>query len=291
MKIHELISTKILPILRGIIAHRLNSLNISQRKIAYYLEITQPMVSKILKKPIEEYYSDLGKLGLERDFVDYYINILLETILNNNYEKYLSVSFSIINQLALKTLCYSRRDLFTTCISGFYIDPNIEYYKNILFKILGIRGLEKIIPEVGSNLVYAPLPSNSISDMIGLTGRIVKVQYGVVFYGEPMYGGSRHVSKVLLEAIKYNPKLRFCINLKCNKEIKNILIDNSLRTVENGPHIREEDFWSSLSNVLKEKPNVLCDYGGLGLEPVSYVFANDHHELELIIKIIIGGLK
>jgi Uncharacterized conserved protein len=151
-----------------------------------------------LKKPVDEYYEELERLGLSRELIDHYVNILLDTCSNSNYERFILVSYTIINQMALRALCNTRNYLSRICFSGEFRDPEVEYYKSILFKILGIRGLEKIIPEVGSNLVYAPEKPTTISDIIGLTGRIVKVHGGVTYYGEPVYGGSKHVAKVLL---------------------------------------------------------------------------------------------
>ncbi|MEM0246380.1 MAG: thiamine-phosphate synthase family protein [Desulfurococcaceae archaeon] len=290
MLIHELVSSKILPAMRGILAHKLSSAGISQRKIANYLEVTQPMISKILRKPLEEYYAGLAKLGLSRDFIEHYVNILVEIAISEDYERFISTTFTVVNQLALRAICGTRKDLIQLCITGVFRDPEIEYYKGLLFTVLTIRGLEKLIPEVGSNLAYAPRTPKSVSDIIGLTGRIIKIAGGVTFYGEPAYGGSRHVARVLLMATKSNPKLKFCFNVKCAKRVKNTLAEMGMHVVDTGPHLREDDFWVSIEKALLEKPQVVCDFGGLGLEPVAYIFAESFHQLESYLKNIVGGI-
>lgn len=276
--------------MRGILAHKLNSAGISQRKIASYLEVTQPMISKILRKPLDEYYTTLIKLGLSRDLIEHYVNILVEIATSEDYERFVSTTFTIVNQLALRAICGTRRDLIQLCVTGVFRDPELEYYKGLLFTILTIRGLEKLIPEVGSNLAYAPRTPGSVSDIIGLTGRIIRVAGGVTFYGEPTYGGSRHVARVLLIATRSNPQLKFCFNVKCTKQVKNILAEMNLHVANTGPHLREDDFWISIERALSEKPQIICDFGGLGLEPVAYIFTENFHQLESYLKILVGGI-
>ncbi|MEM4718354.1 MAG: thiamine-phosphate synthase family protein, partial [Desulfurococcaceae archaeon] len=246
MLTHELISSKILIALRGIIAHRLNKIGVSQRKISRYLEVTQPMISKILRKPLDNYYQELDKLKIPREVVNHYVDILVSIITEDDYERFISTSYSVINQLALGSLCNTRRHLSKICISGEFREPELEHYKSILLKLLNIKGLDKLVPEVGSNLVYAPSKPSNISGIIGLTGRIVKTAYGVTYYGEPIYGGSRHVARILLIAIQANPNFKYCINIKFNKHIRNILSSLNIDYVETGPHLDEEDFWANI---------------------------------------------
>lgn len=239
------------------------------------------MVSKILKKHIEEYYEDLARLGIPRSLADHYVDILVE-IAESSYTRFLITSFNIVNQLALKAFC-AKRKFEEACYRDVPTDPEIEYYKLVLFRVLRIAGLAKVIPEVGSNLVYAPSTPRGISDIIGLTGRIVRVFDAVTFYGEPMYGGSRHVAKVLLIASKYNPNLKFCMNVKCSGLLEEHLRNLGYRVLGKGPHLKEEDFWIELEQAVQENPSIICDYGGLGLEPVAYIFTTTPEELESLL--------
>lgn len=242
------------------------------------------MISKILRKPISEYYEELEKIGLSRDLIDHYIGILLETCIGNNYDRFVLTSYTVLNQMALRALCNTKNYIINICTSGEPRDPEIEYYKSILSKILSLRGLDKIIPEVGSNLAYAPKQPVNLGDIIGLTGRIVKVHGGVTFYGEPIYGGSRHVAKVLLYVSKHNPRIRLCFNIVCNRQINVNLIKLGLRVITTGPHLSEEEFWKKIEEVAGESPSFICDQGGLGLEPNTYMFAEDFEQLEYYLK-------
>lgn len=247
------------------------------------------MVHKLLQKPSSNYYTILEGLGVSRSLVDYYTDLLAYLANKGDYEKYTYMSFIILQHLALRAVCSVYSYKFAEfCSSGVIRDPNIEYYKGLLLRIVRIKGLEKVIPEVGSNLAYAVQTPSSLSDVIGLTGGIVKTIDGVVFYGEPIYGGSRHVGRVLVEASRFNSQLRFCFNIKCTNKLKSILEEMGYSVEVTGPHLREEDFWSELVKALSKKPTLICDLGGLRLEPVMYILTRDPVELEELLKIAIG---
>jgi predicted fused transcriptional regulator/phosphomethylpyrimidine kinase/predicted transcriptional regulator len=282
----EVAYSKILPALRGILSHKLAERGLSQRKIAHYLGVTQPLISKLLKKPLESYYAELEKAGVSRDLVEGYAEVLVDLATSGEYARFVATSYSVVNQLAARALC-SRADLKSLCYSGLLVDPDVEFYKSVLFRVLGISGLAKVIPEVGSNLAYAPKPPASTSDIVGLTGGIARVAGGVTFYGEPMFGGSRHVARVLLVASKYNPKLRFCMNVKCSGFLERALVESGVRVESSGPHLSPEDFWTGIEEAARNKPNIICDYGGLGLEPVAYVFAISPDELVSLLELVV----
>lgn len=280
-----------MPAIRGILAHRLSEIGVSQRKIALYLEVTQPMISKILRKPLSEYYSELESLKLSRETIDHYIDILVNQVRDNNFERYISTSYYVVNSLAMRAICNVRPNLARLCIAGEYRDPDLEYYKGLLSKLLSIHGLEKLIPEVGSNLVYAPLPPKGISDIIGLTGRIVRANAGVVYYGEPIYGGSKHVARILLLASKLDTRIKFCFNIRCDERIRSILGSLETSIVDTGPSRDIEEFWLNIEKAVHEhRPRIICDHGGLGLEPNTYILTIRFEELENLLKILISEL-
>jgi predicted fused transcriptional regulator/phosphomethylpyrimidine kinase/predicted transcriptional regulator len=292
MLISELAYSKILPALRGVLAHRLVSAGLTQRRVAEYLDVSQPMVHKLLRRPLEEYYSELERLGIPRGLLDYYVDILVYLASRGDYERYTYIAFNILNHLATRAVCSVYSYKFTElCAGGVLRDPHIDYYKSLLLRVVSISGLERVIPEVGSNLAYAVHTPASLSDVIGLTGGIVKTISGVVFYGEPVYGGSRHVGRVLVEASKFNPEVRLCFNTKCASSLRGVLEERGYHVEVTGPHLSEEDFWGELVNALSKRPDAVCDLGGLGLEPVMYVFARSFSELEEMLRLIVGATR
>jgi predicted fused transcriptional regulator/phosphomethylpyrimidine kinase/predicted transcriptional regulator len=284
MLLHELISSKILPALRGVLAHRLHSLGVSQRKIAAYLDTTQPMISRVLKRDVEEYYSELKALGLSRDLVDHYVNILVDMVINEEYLKFVITSFGVINRLAITAFCQSEREATELCVRGEIVDPDIEHYKRVLNLLITTPCLDRLLPEIGSNLVYSPRPPRGLGDIIGLSGRIMRSTAGAVTYGYPMYGGSRHVSRVFLLVARGRPDIRYGFNLRYSEEVCRHLESLGLRVVYTGPHSSLESFWASVERSAELRPDAICDSGGYGLEPVVYVFTDSHEKLLQVLR-------
>lgn len=280
--IHEIASKKILPLVRGILVHRLRERGFSQHKIAQILSVTQPQVNKYLSKPLDYYYERITSLGFSRENVDYSISLMVSSIVSGYVDRYIVLINSILHGLATEYLCRARGEL---CVGGRMADPNIEYYYEWLSRIVKIDGLAMIMPEVGSNIVYAPARPKDFSDIIGLTGRIIRVGAEVRVVGEPMYGGSRHLAGTLLIATKYNESVRVAMNtakISCIDKLK-----NKYNVAYSGPHASASEFWRNVEERLAEKPDILVDLGGYGLEPITYIYVDRFEKLELAIREII----
>jgi hydroxymethylpyrimidine kinase/phosphomethylpyrimidine kinase len=77
----------------------------------------------------------------------------------------------------------------------------------------------ELIPEVGSNLVMALPGARKTSEVVGLSGRIVKSGGQAHLTGFPKLGGSEHVANIVLAAMRYNPKIRAGLNIQFSPEI------------------------------------------------------------------------
>ncbi|ADV65055.1 thiamine-phosphate synthase family protein [Desulfurococcus mucosus] len=283
MIIHDAICEKILVSLRGVLAHRLSRQGLSQHRISSLLHVSQPMVNKLLKKPMEEYLRQLHEVGLEREVVEYYVEILCSLAFRAPRDRFELASYQVVNTLALKAVCSKYKEIFTSCSEGLPVDPDVEYYRVALLRITSIEGLHRVIPEVGSNLVYAPRPPASVYEIIGLTGRITRTLNGVAVTGEPMYGGSRHLSRLLLTVSTLNPAKRVGFNTRYEEVYVEALRDLGLKLAVSGPHEDVEGFWKRVEMAAREKPDAIADLGGKGLEPVVYIFTTDFNELERIL--------
>ena len=284
--IHEIASKKIVPALKGVIIHELYRQGFSQRRIASLLNITQPQVYKYLCRNIEHYLKSFREMGFEIDRVKYYVSIIVDLLKNEKFEKYILLVNSVVHELALNYVCreYSVPD--TLCREKRFTDPHIEYYREWLERITSLPGLYRLIPEVGSNLVYAPSKPLSISDVIGLTGRIIRAGERVEVVGEPFYGGSRHLSKILVLASKYDESKRVAMNISFNIDVS--ILEDRWVVKYSGPHDSLDKFWTGIEDVLRHKPDIVVDRGGYGLEPVVYVITRDFRELENILKHILS---
>lgn len=76
----------------------------------------------------------------------------------------------------------------------------------------------KLLPEVGSNIVMALPGARNTSDVIGLSGRIVKAGGRARLTGFPVPGGSEHVANVVLTAMSHDQKIRAGLNVRFSPE-------------------------------------------------------------------------
>ncbi|MEM1661818.1 MAG: thiamine-phosphate synthase family protein [Desulfurococcaceae archaeon] len=286
MIIHEIASKKIVPIVKGILAHQLSENGFTQRKIAYILGVTQPQVNKYLSKSIDYYRYKIEKIGINPDRFITLVRSIAETAIRGDKGKFLLMLNSVIDHLVRDYICRFFYDDFKTyCDTGRFSDPYIEEYRSFIKRLISLESLFKLIPEVGSNIVYAPGEASHPIDVIGLSGRLVKTGLAIGVIGEPMYGGSTHLSRVLLIARKYDVSKKVAMNIAYIPLPEPL--EKTYRVAYTGPHSSIEDFWNSIEKALASKPSILLDKGGVGLEPITYVFTRDFSELEEILRYII----
>jgi len=132
-----------------------------------------------------------------------------------------------------------------------------------------------LIPEVGLNIVECRPKARSISDVVGVPGRIVRVLRKVKAVAEPSYGASRHLATILLAANNINEKIRACINIRYDEKFVNAMKKHNYTLLFSGPHREAKDIEKKIINLILQVgkvPKAIIDKGGLGLEPVIYIF-------------------
>ncbi|MEZ0394410.1 MAG: thiamine-phosphate synthase family protein [Desulfurococcaceae archaeon] len=290
MIVHEIASKKVLPLLRAILAHDLIRAGLSQHRVSKILGVTQPLINRYLKKKREHYLAEFERLGVAREEVENCVALLKAFALKNDFPRFVVISMYVVNRLSTRIACASYESLADVCSRGSLADPDIEAYRSFVTRLVGRLRDARLVPEVGANIVYAPREPGGPEDVIALTGRIVKAEGGILALGEPMYGASRHLSRVLLEMPK-ELGYRVAIVIAFLEEVLENLRRAGYRVVETGPHESEEDFWSSISAAAREAPEVIADRGGRGLEPVIYIFARDFEGLEKALDAAIRGTR
>lgn len=280
----ELTSKYVIPEVKGLIAHKLASKGVSQFKISKLLGISQPMVSKYLLESPETYLRGLEEVGLNRDEVNTVADMLAELLINGRRLEFLRILTSYMNLiLKRKTLCEKHFQLdpdiprdCDICVKLFAVfeDPYVDDVKKA-YELLALhpRGYE-LVPEVGMNIVSAHPNASTVNDIAGFTGRIVKVGKKVVAVGDPTLGGSKHTAEVLLTVMKKYRHYRAAVVVKYSEECVEKLTKLNHKVVKSGPHENPLKFFENLKAVVDSKePEILADLGGVGLEPVIYVFA------------------
>lgn len=289
---HELVSKFVVPYIRGAVAVVLFQRGLSQLKISKLLGISQPMVSRYINEGLELQLLKLEELGIPRDELYSVIKVLAEVLMRNRKQDFLRILSSYMNTLLKQGyLCRIHRklipDIIEECdlcskIFGIASDPYIDEIRNAFEILKAHPKAYELVPEVGMNIVVAIPNANTIKDIVGYSGRILRVQRSIVAVGEPMYGGSRHTATILLFVKKRWNEIRAAIVIKLLDKCLKVFQDMKLNMIHVGPHKNPKDLYIDIKLAIERSQqiiDVLIDLGGKGLEPVVYIFGKSAIDL------------
>jgi hydroxymethylpyrimidine/phosphomethylpyrimidine kinase len=77
----------------------------------------------------------------------------------------------------------------------------------------------EVVPEVGINLGYAVPGAQVYEDICAVEGRIVRAGPRVVAVGSPAFGASRHVARIILAAMEFDPGFRSAMNIRYTEDL------------------------------------------------------------------------
>lgn len=169
---------------------------------------------------------------------------------------------------------------------------------NAISEFCLIKSIFNYIPECQTNFVYSTSNPNSLNDIIGLEGRIVRTGKFVTIAGNLKYGGSKHVASAVLEMMRKFPSVRSGLNLKYDEKTIKKAISKGLRVSsydrEKEPRAIQEKEGNTVSwgtkraiTNLKTPPDIIFHKGGFGKEAMILVFGKSPTEvLRKISKIV-----
>jgi len=286
---HEVVSKYVLPYLRGLVALELIGSGFSQFRVAKLIGVSQPLISRYLSEGSEYLVSKLIDVGLYRDEVLAITKLLAEVLRRGRTQDYVRILSSYVNSvLSRGLLCRKHHEIMhnlppncdlCTRLFRSATDPYIEEVRNA-YELLRTHPLAyTLVPEVGMNIVVATPNATSVTDVVGFSGRIIRVGRELRAVGEPMYGGSRHTAMVLLLVRRLWSDVRAAVVIKflqsCLKKFIGRFGKDSIAYV--GPHNDPSLVFRDMVLVLKGRskpPKLIADLGGQGLEPVMYVLGS-----------------
>jgi hydroxymethylpyrimidine kinase / phosphomethylpyrimidine kinase / thiamine-phosphate diphosphorylase len=126
-------------------------------------------------------------------------------------------------------------------------------------------------------------------------GRIVRIKDTVASLGDPEFGASRHIAKIILTVMNFDPEYCSTMNIRYSRENiaqlrrKGFLIGQFDRRQE--PRQVKEREGSSLEwgvhkvlRKLKKVPDFIYDEGGIGKEPMIRVLGKN--PIEVVDKVL-----
>ncbi len=137
----------------------------------------------------------------------------------------------------------------------------------------------RLIPEVGTNIVYALPKAREIREVAGVEGRIVRLKGRVHPVGEVAFGASDHMARAVLTAMKYDPSIRSMANIRFSDTVLQVMDDLLLEICEfnraaEPPGIQTMD-WGVASCCKEGVPDVIFDRGAAGKEAMIRISGED----------------
>lgn len=153
-------------------------------------------------------------------------------------------------------------------------------------EVLKENRIGDLIPEVQSNIGVGLPGTQNVEDVVAIPGRIVKRGRDIFTIAQPQFGASRHVAKIVLTVMQFDPSQRAVMNIKFTGSLLKICrrlgfkIGTFSRADE--PKTVKQLEGSSLEwgthQAITEcgfVPDIIYDLGGQGKEEMIRVIASD----------------
>ncbi|NIP99668.1 MAG: bifunctional hydroxymethylpyrimidine kinase/phosphomethylpyrimidine kinase [Nitrospinaceae bacterium] len=156
-----------------------------------------------------------------------------------------------------------------------------------IFKALRIG---KLIPEVQSNIAIGLPDARGPEDVAAIPGRISKIGDDIFTVAAPQFGASRHVAKIVLTAMSFDPEMRVVMNIKFTDLILKVCKQLKFKTAsfdraKEPKNVKQREGssleWGTYTAIQKcgSVPDIIYDLGGQGKEEMVRVLARDLAEL------------
>lgn len=141
----------------------------------------------------------------------------------------------------------------------------------------------RLMPEIQSNLGCGLLAAATPEDVMAYPGRIIRFEDSIMTVAAPRPGGSRHIAKIILTAMRFNPQYRSAMALcyepgliDCIKALRFSVGEFSRR--DEPANIKEIEGSSlewgtrlAIETAGGAVPDIIFDRGDVGKEPVTRV--------------------
>jgi len=157
------------------------------------------------------------------------------------------------------------------------LSDSINHFKQI-------KNIYKIIPECQTNFVFAKKNPKNITDVLGISGRLVKSGKEVVTAGEIVCGGSQHVGTAVIQVSKKFPKIRSGLNIKYDPKIISkakkskftvLSYDRSKEPKKSKQKENSSISWGISNSLNAKSPDVIYHKGDIGKEPMILIFGKN----------------
>jgi len=154
------------------------------------------------------------------------------------------------------------------------------------YEIMSRSRIGHLVPEVQTNLGYALSFPEGVQDVAAWPGRIVRLGDSMAAVGFPSFGASRHVAKIILTAMRFDPRMRCAANIRFSEEVIEACRRAGLKVSSFDRSLEPDDVkaregatlsWG-VEECLKRAegfPDIVFDRGDVGKEPMVRVLGAD----------------
>ncbi len=152
-----------------------------------------------------------------------------------------------------------------------------------------------LMPEVGANIGYAIEGAKDSGDVCALTGRIYRLGTGLRIGGHADFGASKHIARVILAAMAFDPAMRSAANLKYRDSTLHRADKAGLQvgtfSRSGQPEGTSTMEWGTIQAIkdLGTVPDAIYDLGGVGKEAMIRVIGENPQDVLTKIRLIARG--
>jgi len=303
----EIVTQNLLPLIRGMVAQELIK-KMTQQEVAEKMGVSQPTISSYLKS-LDRIRTEGGEEYLESNTVKQLVDeIVLSSINNGSPEEIIRMICSSCVNLRISSLTCRKHVksypvLTPGCQGCLPITDKvlIESRKIIVSELLEIlavmernKDFVKIMPQVLLNICKCLPNATTIDDVAAFPGRITKVRGKARALLPPEFGASKHMAQILLSINAYSPSFNCTMNIVNNEKVIRIMENSAIKyhSFPNKEFVKlfKEKKTKKSQAILQELIEpikvggifAILNSGGVGIEPITYLFSNS---LQTLIKI------
>ncbi|MDF1539007.1 MAG: thiamine-phosphate synthase family protein [Candidatus Thorarchaeota archaeon] len=284
----ELVQRDYLPLLRSLLAKKLNEEGKSQNQIAESMGITQAAVSKYLnqtseKHPLLRAVNELAtRMASEIISGTSRSDILVREICSTCMGLRIGSEICVMHRENIASLAEVDCDICSELLGGSNSDlssraETLSDIRDALRLLSDSTVFGRLVPQVRANIVACNKNAKSVADVIGIPGRITLVEGRVRSFSGPKFGASTHTASLLLEMRKSWSQVNSCLCISGQSHIvesaKTLGVQIiSLNRSESNP--RDIANAAKLKKMKPSSRKLLGIHvpGGIGVEPILYIF-------------------
>ncbi len=283
--IEEVVVETFLPTYRSMLAAELLEQGLNQSEVGAYLGISQSAVSKYAHGEIER-HDDVAANDRVQALVDRTATGLADGSMSP--VQALIEAEVLIRELEHGDLLADLHreavpELADEASAGTIHDPGgrlreraqiLDALRSALRRLERLGGFAGVIPQVGSNLVYARPDAERIDDVAGVPGRIVEIKGRATVPAAPEFGVSEHVASVVLAARRGGSEVRSALNIAFDSDLMYRIEAGGYRTASVAP---TDELSEAVESTIRRAADTQVIYheDGPGIEANVYVLGAD----------------